>query len=90
MFYSWKCIWKYRLRNGGNFVQGRQVNNNLVPSETFIQHPPGLNSGDGRQIRMRFKESNWYFYKTEIRPNNEINEWSFSNPIPDLDAILGL
>ena len=22
-FYSWKCIWKCRLRNGGHFVQGR-------------------------------------------------------------------
>ena len=21
-FYSQKCIWKYRLRNGGHYVQG--------------------------------------------------------------------
>ena len=25
VFHWWKCIWKYRLQNGGGFVQGRWV-----------------------------------------------------------------
>ena len=26
IFHSWKCVWKYRLRNGSHFVWGRWVN----------------------------------------------------------------
>ena len=25
-FLSWKCTWKYRLRNGGHFIQGKWIN----------------------------------------------------------------
>ena len=28
-FHSWKCIWKYRLRNGGHFVQGEMSQSTL-------------------------------------------------------------
>ena len=31
-FHSRKCIWKYRLRNGGHFVQGGWVKDAMLPS----------------------------------------------------------
>ena len=32
-FHSQKCIWKYRLRNGGHFVRGEMSENTLMPGQ---------------------------------------------------------
>ena len=38
-FLSWKCIWKYRLRNGGHFVEG-EMSGAIHKSPSNAYRPP--------------------------------------------------
>ena len=48
MFHSWKCIWQFRLRNGGHFVQG---GDELISFEAISYIPVYYNSSGINNIR---------------------------------------
>ena len=60
-FQSRKCFWKYRLRNGGHFVQGRWVKSSAYEAFVKLCHWAGPRFTNGFSIAIQIR---WKFRST--------------------------